>query len=164
MAQTKLPLPDHARTLIFRRLIQFVKANQKFNSVIKTWYTWDGSPDSAAPLSSGQMPAIRFTPVPRGAIPITPVRQQVPFGIAVEITAGTFNADDLFNLWGAFEKSLFPGDGSNSLLSALQNAAVWPQTVDIWLEQPAIGPQKEAVNSEYLIAVGTIVVQILLPK
>ncbi len=162
MPQAKLSLPDHARTKIWNRLVTFIFADPTMARMFAptSRYTWDGNSDSARAMATGNMPAIRLTPYSVGADPITPVRMKVPFGIRVS----SFIIDDLFNLWGAFELALFPGDGSNALLSAMQAQDVWPETYDIKLDQPAISPKVDEANQEYLAAVGTINILILLHK
>lgn len=164
MPQAKLSIPDSPRTLVFRRLIQFAQANKPLMTLIRptSWYTWDGDTDNGNPFASGAMPLIRLTPQGRGVTPITPVRQASPFGIMVDLAVNSFHIDDLLNAWWLFEKALFPGDGSNALLNAMQG--VYPETYDINLESPAVSPQVNEANAEFLRASATLTVQLLIKK
>lgn len=164
MPQAELPLPVSSRTKVFRKLVSFMQADNILGRVFKedSWYTWDGRNDAAVQLSSGAMPAIRLTPVGKAGVPQTPVRQTSPFGVAIELAVNSFNMDDLLNLWGAVELAIFPGDGSNALLTAMQ--IVYPEVYDITLDTPAITPKTDATNASFLYAVGTLTVQMLIRK
>src|SRR4051812_27587071 len=102
----KLPLADGVRTRVFRKVVSLLQGDPILKRTIRpdSWYVWTGRPaDKAGVFATGELPALRLTPIALPAGPETNVRQNSPLGLHFEVATDTCNIDDALNLWEAVE-------------------------------------------------------------
>lgn len=168
----KLALNDGLRTLVFRKVVALLRENPILKRTIKpsSWYVWDGRPDhKAMAFATGELPAIRLTPVSNPAQPLTNVRWESPWTLRIETAVDGTNMDDALNLWDAVHNSIFTGDGSKTALAALQglSAAVTPvgQNVhSITLGVPSFTPNPLGLVDDMILAEGDITIVMTVPR
>ena len=89
-------------------------------------------------------------------------------GISINVATEGLDVRDLLNLWEAVEAALFKGDGLASLLKQLKTALAAlkrpGQIASVNLTQPAITAAQTALDKQMLVASGTILVQLRVPK
>lgn len=165
---TKLPLPDGVRTKVFRAFVNLLRHDPVLKRTIKplSWYVWDGRPDpKPGTFASGELPAIRLTPLWQHATPETLTRQSSPLSIQIDIAVDGTNIDDALNLWEAIEAVVFTGDGSARALSALRAAAPAPNNVlSLRLVNPAITPTPAGLVDNLILCEGHILIELMIKK
>src|SRR6185312_4368870 len=163
-----LNLPDSPRKLVFRALVGLLQADPDLKRTIKpaSWFAWSGNPqDAAPPVVQGRCPVAKLTPIALPATAETQAAQNSPFGVGLFVATWGTNLDDLLDLWGAFERAVFTGDGAKSTTIALRSAlannagAAGASVQSLRLGVPAIQPVMEDAEFKYMTATGTIFIQ-----
>jgi hypothetical protein len=172
MAKQLKDLTDGARTIVYQMVVAALKADATLAATIAagSWTTYleDSAIVRNVPMDNNGLPACRMMPFGGPASSETQTIQNSPMGIAVVLTVAGHDVRDILNLWGAFEKALFPGDGSKTLNNAIRAAlaANAPpaslQTIN--LGHPAIAPSSDSKGNGFLTAEGVILVQMTVPK
>jgi hypothetical protein len=120
-----LPLQTTARTICYTQIVAALKADPVLADVVapESWTTFLEDPTvKNLPYDVRTLPAIRLLPYGMPASSLTNVRQNAPFGISVSLTVAGHDIRDLFNFWGAFEYSIFKGDGLATLYRQISEA------------------------------------------
>jgi hypothetical protein len=180
MTQLLTDLDDVAETIAYGLLVAALKANATLAATIPTanWTTYTETEDDDSiqnvPQDNRGYPAIHLLPKILPATEQTQVRQRSPFSIVVEITVQGRDVRDLLNLWGAFRKSIFTGDGakalSNSIRAALAAAGVADNRLVGSLATLALGsgveiqPGSDKDGIAYMTGMGTITAEMQVPK
>jgi hypothetical protein len=168
----KLALRDGLRTLVFRKIVALFQANEILKRTIKpsSWYVWNGRVDQkAGTFATGELPALRLTPISIPAEPLTNVRWQSSWTLRIETAVSGTNMDDAFNLWDAIHNVIFTGDGSKAALEALQSlsASVTPagQNVHaITLGTPSFTPNPQGLPDDMILGEGDITIVMTVPR
>jgi hypothetical protein len=161
----KLPLADGVRTKVFRRVVALLQQDPILKRTIRptSWYVWDGRPDQkSGTFATGELPALRITPVALDATPETNTRQHSPLLLRIEVATDGTHIDDALNLWEAVEAVVFPGDGSGRVLAALRAAT--PNVLAIQLVQPAFTPNPAGLKDDMILATGSLRIELLVKK
>lgn len=164
-----LNIPDTARTIVYNTIIAALKADATLSATVKSWNTFtEANVQQAVPFDNPGLPAIEIMPMGLPASPEAQVLQNSPFGIHVVVTTPGMDVRDLLNLWGAFEKVLFPGDGSktlnNAIRAALASGAPPASLQTINLSQPVFAPAGDTHGTRSMVAQGQIVAMMTVPK
>lgn len=125
MAKQLTMLPDTGRTIAYAAIVAHLKADPVLQSVRPAiqWQTYiDDGPSPQTPIQNTGLPAIEMTPIPIPATQEAQVLQNSPLGIRLIVTTPGTDVRDALNLWGAIERSLFPGDGSKDLNSSIRSS------------------------------------------
>jgi hypothetical protein len=120
----RLDLPTSPRTAVFRQLIAILRADPVLSATLKTLLCWEGKPTDAQDLTTGNAPALRVTPA-NG-----PDEWRYPEAFAgdlylnCELLVTGYDADDLFNLWWAIQRAIYPASfaAKTANVAALQAA------------------------------------------
>ena len=138
MASKLSDLARTSRATLFRALCDRFKADPVLSGVVKTWRVMDDNPRDLDDASISQCPWARISPADGGTVPETVGLSTSGMLIRIELAIAGTKAEDMCNLWGAFERSIFPGDGTVQLL--IQDNG----TYALKLRAPAFGSFAEA--------------------
>lgn len=140
-----LELPDSPRKKVFRAIVDVLRTNPAIERVIRkgAFRAWEGTPTDAQPFSIEHAPAIRLTPATNADSFATPDSMKGALLINCEILLKGSNVDDLFDLWWAICKALYPADRDerSRLATRLQNAGARSGLAEF--SQPAFDPQPD---------------------
>ncbi len=168
-----LNLPDSPRKIVFRTLVGIFQGDPDLRRAIRpaSWTVWKGESTETTPqVSQSRCPVAQLLPVALPATAETEAAQNSPFGISLYVATWGTNLDDLLDLWSAFERSIFSGDGSRPATDAIRAALLASpgcagasiQTIRLGI--PAIQPVMEDTEFKYMVATGTIFIQMLVRK
>jgi hypothetical protein len=148
----RLAIPDCNESLIYTALCQRLKNDPILKRVVGQWYFWDGILDNA---SINTLPYVALEPnASNDAVQETYDKTSAMLRLDVNVVVEGVDARDLYNLWSATQKVLFPGDGTLLSLLSTNNA------VAMWLERPAYGIGN-VEGTRNMTAQATVVVRML---
>lgn len=134
-----LALPSSPRILIYRAIERTLKTNPVLKRTVKEWRTWTEKPGQSAAFNINVAPAIRLTPSNGPAEWLYPEAMVNTVFIDVEMQLATPDVDDVFNLWYAIEKALYPG-GPATLANIAAFQAIGAKTGYAMFSMPAFDP------------------------
>lgn len=122
MSVHRLDLTPSPHRLVYRAVEQVLRNDATLRATVRTWSTWSGSHLDRVSPGLNSCPFVQLAPMagpdefygPSGMVSTLSVH----VGVA---TAGT-NADDLFDLYQAIRRALYPADASAR--SAIRKALV----------------------------------------
>lgn len=125
----KLDLNDSPRTLVFRKLVSFVRNDATIKRVVRptSIRAWEGTPLDSSPFDLSIAPALRFTPMNGPEQFWSPGSTRGPLFLNVELMVAGSNVDDLLNLWWALVRAIYPQAPSDTIahVRALQQAGAY---------------------------------------
>lgn len=141
MPAPRLDLNTAPRTAVFRKLMQFVRTSATIKRVVKptSIRDWSGLPQDAEPFNTQIAPCLRFTPICGPDAFAYPEAFAGDLLVNVEMLVEGTNVDDLFNLWYALARAIYPGgDQTFANVQALQQAGAKSGLADF--TQPSFDP------------------------
>jgi hypothetical protein len=124
-----LPFPPQRQEIAWEAARRVFTTDPDLARVVKTWRAWDGTPDTGAPPSSGQMPWVRLTPMPDAMGWSETRTYAAPLLIQVEVVVAGFDARNALRMADALFRAVHPADPA-------RRAA----TEAIWHEADVLGP------------------------
>ncbi len=113
--------------LVLRKIESILKVDPTLKRTVKTWRTWREKPGQNAPFGSDiPLPAIRITPINGPELWKFPDAMVAPLFLNCEMLLQGCDVEDLFNLWWAIQRAIYPG-GQQTLtnITALQQAGAY---------------------------------------
>jgi hypothetical protein len=156
-----LNLPTSPRTRVFRKIDTILRNDPLLSPVISggSFLSWQGNACDDASFATSMAPAMRITPMNGPEVWKYPDSFVGWLFINCEILVSGYDYDDVFDLWWAVEKALYPSDLPTklALIKSLQD--VGAETGLAEFSQPAFDPKPE---SNYLHCAGQIKIAVLL--
>jgi hypothetical protein len=154
-------LPTSPRTLVFRTIVQILKADPVLSSVIRpgSLRAWSGSGHDSMEFSFSQAPAIRITPSNGPEEFKFPDALTGALYLNVEMLVAGTDADDELNLWWAIERAIYPFDQAKRTAIVLQLQQASAYTGLCTFTQPAFDPEPQ---NKFFAATGQIKIDVLL--
>ncbi len=157
----KLDLNDSPRTLVYRKLVELVRIDPTIKRVISrpaSFRAWDGAPEDSQPFTVDIAPAVRFTPINGPDLWQYPSAFAGDLYINVEMLVWGSDVSDVFNLWWAIERAIYPRDfaAKTAIVSALQQAGARTGLAEF--SQPAFDPEPK---DNFFAATGQIKIAVL---
>lgn len=155
-----LDLDDAPRTLVYRKIVSLVRNDATIKRIVRPTAirAWDGLPQDSAEFGVAVAPCIRLTPI-NG-----PDAWEYPNAFAGDlllncelIVRGT-NADDLFNLWWAVSRAIYPKASATRLANVLALQQLGAKTGLAEFSQPAFDPKPE---DNWFYATGQIKISVI---
>ena len=117
-----LDLRQSARAKVFRRTVEYMRADETLNNVIRTWMPWDGSDIAGVqrPPLANMVPILRLEPNMGAMSWYSPDAHSGFLIVKIRTVIQTWDADDYLNLWEAVENSLYPYDQRSRQLAFQQ--------------------------------------------
>lgn len=139
MANLLPDVPTDLRTLLFRKVVEILRANADLR-VVKCWQVGDGSQADTLPFSSGLLPWIRLRPYSTAMVQVAQNERRHNFGIHLELATPGTSWDDFMNLWGAIEDALVKGATykNTTVFDALRCLKDGRGATDLFIEQDTI--------------------------
>ncbi len=165
----QLDIVDGIRSTIYTIIANQLVNDPALSSIVHPsgWRTYLED-DAADPPGEDTLPSLEMLPYGGQSQPATLVTQDSPMGLAINIATDGVDVRDLLNLWELAEAALWKGSGASALLSkihvATQLLARKGYVANVTLSTPAITPSQTAAGKQYLVAGGTIHVQLRVPK
>jgi hypothetical protein len=166
----QLDLPDGPWTQAYGRVVRALKEDTSLRAVIHPdgWRTYTDEDRGDTPPGSDTLPSLELLPHAMKGTTESPIAQYSPLGIGITIaTAGT-DVRDLLNLWWAVHQAIFPGNGPQSLFARIRadfaTSAAGAQLESVQLGLPAISPDPKDLGNGILLASGSLVIIMRVPK
>ncbi len=168
-----LNLPDSPRKIVFRTIVSLFQQDPDLQRTIRpsSWFIWDGSLTALMPYTSpGIMPSVMITPTALAASPETQSQQNSPMGIQLNVATSGLNVDDLLDLWSAFERVIFKGDGGALLQQQMQSLFMHntgcdgSRFIQVRLGMPAVTLSEADAEERFMVATGMLHVDMLVRK
>ncbi len=155
-----LDLDDCPRTLVYRKIVEFLRNDPTLRRVIRppSLRTWDGKPTDSADFGAATAPCLRLTPINGPDAWVYPSAFAGDLLLNCEVLVTGTNVDDLFNLWWAISRAIYPKDPAKRManIQALQLAGAKNGLVEF--SQPAFDPDPK---DNFLWGTGQLRVSIL---
>lgn len=103
---TPSPFPRWRFSKALDALICVLRDDPLLSRTVKTWKTWDGSRDDAAPPEPLQMPWARITPTVSPIDFATEADYEVDFAVQIELAVNTTDVRHMLDFWGAVVAAL----------------------------------------------------------
>lgn len=150
-------VPRGIRSTVFRLIESRLKSDPTLRGVVARWYTWDGTPDSAAQQVVIPTPSIRLTPALGPVTWLGPAEQGGQLQIKIDLLTRTLNADDPLDLWEAIERAIYPSTRADELdwEQRLRDAGAY--TGQVTLSQPTTMQQ---ADDDQILSSGLLEIEI----
>jgi hypothetical protein len=163
MASRTTTFPDSQEVLAFRAVEAVLREDPGLIEAGVSFRTWNGDQVDGVPISSGQCPMIRLSPVAKPSSPSTLGRNVANAGIKVELYVAGLIAEDILNFWAAVRAALVqrkPMRGGDVYCFIKSQCDAHEYSV----LQPAYGSWQAATPDQGLAGVGEVVVSFQVPR
>jgi hypothetical protein len=170
MAMQQLDLPDVPWTQAYGRVVRALKEDATLRAVVHPagWRTYTDEDTGDAPPGSDTLPSLELLPHGMKGTAESPIAQYSPLGIAITIATAGSDMRDLLNLWWAVHRAIFPGDGARALVTSIRadfaGSASGAQLETVQLGLPAITPDVKELGNQILLASGSLILIMRVPK
>lgn len=124
-----LDLNTAPRTSVYRKVVQLIRNDATIKRIVRptSIRAWDGLPSDGEPFTPEIAPALRFTPINGPDAFWSPGSMKGDLLINVEMMVAGTCVDDVFNLWFAACRALYPAlqSSTNANVQALMAAGAY---------------------------------------
>jgi hypothetical protein len=118
--------PSGPRSAAFRAFAALLQSSPTLRRVVKTWRTWDGTPNESADPTAAECPWVRLTPSPMHQTRLAlgtagATASDSPIVVTIETAVAGTNVDDSMNLADAIHRVISGQEPGAS--AAFANAA-----------------------------------------
>ena len=154
-------LPVSPRTKVYRAVVAILQHDPVLSNVIKpeNFRCWAGSSKDNMVFEFSNSPSLRVTPTNGPEEWIFPTAFRGWLYLQCEMLLAGTDVDDVFNLWFAIERALYPDDyaSQQAMVAKLQQAGAYTGLPEF--SQPAFDAQPA---DKFFAATGQIKIEVLL--
>jgi hypothetical protein len=146
-------LPTSPHTAAFREIVAILKSDARLAQATKTWFLWDGEQTDRLPFGLSLCPTIAIVPGRMTDQFYGPSGFLGQLTLDITVTVGGTRCDDLFDLYHAIQRAIYPADDAARVAIRSALLALGADTGEIEFTQPRLGVAVDD-SGPYLVGTG----------